>query len=281
MSSISSSIAAIVQNLKAQNADPKQDPAKAIKRLHLSGKAGKPYTDIIHFSTSDIDIVAKTLDDERENLEQSSTHAAEASQALTEIEDVLKQAKELVESNLNGSGTSRRKSNQRQLDKLLGQIDQIVAGASQSAPDLFAGSTTLKAGDDTVDVQRVSRESLGRLVLNGHAVSVADIQTRGALDTAKRRSVAEGAKKSIAEATETVQALREKLDAFREKSVRPRLGDLANAVAGLYTDVSLGDSDQALEVAHELRDLTLASTTAALAVGAETWDRQRIIDLLT
>jgi flagellin-like hook-associated protein FlgL len=281
VSSISSNIAAIVQNLKAQNADPKQDPAKALKRLHLAGKAGKPYTDILHFSTSDIDVVARKLDDERESLEQSSTQAGEASAALTKIEDVLKQAKELVESNVNGSGRSRRKSNQRQIDDLLGQIDDIVAEASESAPELFAGSTTLKAGDDAVDVERISRQALGRLVLNGHAVSLADIQTHGALDSAKRRSMAEGAKKSIAEATETVQTLRDKLDTFREKSVRPRLGDLANAVAGLYTDVSLGDSDQALEVAHELRDLTLDSSTAALAVGAETWDRQRIIDLLT
>ena len=85
----------------------------------------------------------------------------------------------------------------------------------------------------------------------------------------------------VKEATATVKSLREQLVTFTEKSIRPRISDVANAVAGLFSDAAIGNSDTALKTAQELRDLTLASSTAALAVGAEGWDRQRVLDLLT
>ena len=93
--------------------------------------------------------------------------------------------------------------------------------------------------------------------------------------------LAEHDNKSLKDATQTVKALRERLLTFAEKSLRPRLGDLANAAAGLFSDAAVGSSEAALETAKELRDVTLATSTAALAVGAEGWDRERILDLLT
>ena len=267
--------------MKRRDADPAQDPAKALRRLGLAGKAHSPYVDVLHFGASDLGIVTRSLDDERERLEQASTHAGEASAALTKIEEILTEASELVTANTKGAGRGRRKSNQRKVDALLRQVDQISAEASETSPELFAGTTTLTAGDASVDVDAVSRESLGKLVLNGRVVSLADVASRGALDSSKRRRMAEGASKSLKDATATVKSLRERLLTFTEKSIRPRLGDVANAAAGLFSDAALGSSESALETAKDLRELTLASSTAALAVGAEGWDRQRILDLLT
>jgi hypothetical protein len=281
LSSVSSSIASIVDSLKARNADPAQDPAKALRRLRLDGKAREPYVDVIHFGASDLRIVARKLDEEREHLEQTSARASEAAAALTKVEEILTEASDLVTANANGAGRGRRKSNQRKVDELLGQLDQVVADASETAPGLFAGSTTLTAGDTSVEITEVSREALGKLVLNGRVLSLADIVTRGGLDSSKRRTMAEGARKALKEATQTVKSLREQLVTFTEKSVRPRISDVANAVAGLFSDAAIGNSDAALKTAKELRDLTLASSTAALAVGAEGWDRERVLDLLT
>ena len=139
----------------------------------------------------------------------------------------------------------------------------------------------LKAGDASVDVDEVSREALGRLVLNGKAMSLADVVRRGGLDSSRHRTAAEGARKSITAAVEAVKALRERIGTFQEKGLRPRIGDVANALAGLFNDASLGNTEQAIEVARDLRDMTLASSTAALAVGAEGWDRERVLELLT
>ncbi len=283
MSSISSNLANILEGLKARNADASQDPAKALKRLKLAGKAHQPYVDVVHFGATDLGVVTRTLDDEREHLEQASARTKVAGEALTKIEELLTKAKALVDSNVRGSSPSRRRANQRQIDALMTQIDTAVEEADEKAPDLFTGSTTLTAGDESVDVDEISRQALGKLVLNGKVLSLRDIATRGGLDSARRRSGAEGARRSITQAAETVTELREKLQTFQSKSVRPRLGDVANALAGLFEKRSedLGSSDAALKVASELRASALASSTAALAVGADGWDRERIIELLT
>jgi hypothetical protein len=283
LSSISSNLANILEGLKAQNADAKADPAKALKRLKLDGKAGQPYVDVVHFGATDLGVVTRKLDDEREGLEQASARTKLGADTLTTIEGLLTEAKDLVESNVKGSSPGKRKANQRKIDALMTQIDTAVKDANETLPDLFTGSTNLKAGDAAVKVDEISRESLGKLVLNGKVMSLRDVVTRGGLDTARRRGSAEGARRSITEATQTVTELREKLQSFQSESVRPRLGDIANALAGLFEKRSedLGSSDAALKVAGELRESTLASSTAAFAVGADGWDRDRIVELLT
>lgn len=253
-----------------------------MRRLGLPGKARAPYTDVVRLGASDLAVVARTLDDERERLEAAGTRVAEANAALTRIEEILKEASDLVASNAKGAGGARRKSNQRKVDELMEELDTVAQEASAGAPDLFAGRTTLVAGDASEQVEEVSREALGRLVLNGKVMSLADVVRRGGLDSSKNRTAAQGARKSLADATATVTALKERLLTFNEDRIRPRLGDVANALAGIFTDASgLGSSDAAIQTARELRDITLASSTAAVAVGAEGWDRERVLDLLT
>jgi flagellin-like hook-associated protein FlgL len=282
LSSISANLASVIEAIKARNADPAEDPAKALRRLGLPGKAGSPYTDVVRLGASDLAVVARTLDDEHDRLQAAGSRVAEADAALTRIEEILKEASDLVESNARGAGSGRRKANQRKVDGLLDELDAVARDASKDDPDLFSGRTTLKAGDASVDVDAVSREALGRLVLNGKVMSLADVVRRGGLDSSKNRTAAEGARKSLADATATVTSLKERLLAFNEDSLRPRVGDLANALAGIFTDASgLGSSEAAVQTARELRDITLASTTTALAVGAEGWDRERVLDLLT
>jgi flagellin-like hook-associated protein FlgL len=282
LSTIASNLANVLKSLNAPAPDPSQDPAKALRRLGLPGKAHQPYVDVVHFSASDLDVVAHQLDDERQKLADTSTQVADARTALGQISDLISQAKDLVTTNANGTGAGTKKSNQKKVDVLLAQIDDIAANASEINPELFGGDTTLHAGQASVDVDEVSRESLGKLVLNGRSLSLKDITRRGALDTTRSHQAAEGAKRSLTAAADQVEGLLKRVEQFLGDDLRPRLGDVANAVAGLFSSAdSLGSSDEALQTAADLRDITLSTSTAALAVGADGWDRDRILDLLT
>jgi hypothetical protein len=281
LSTIASNLANVLKSLNAKDPDPSQDPAKALRRLGLPGKAHQSYVDVVHFGASDLDVVAHQLDDERQKLADTSTQVGDARTALGQISDLISQAKDLVTTNANGTGAGTKKSNQKKVDALLTQIDDIVKNASEINPDLFSGQTTLKAGQTSVDVDEVSRDSLGKLVLNGRSVSLKDISRHGALDTTRSHQAAEGAKRSLTAAADQVDGLLKRVETFLGDDLRPRLGDVANVMAGLYTTSSnLGTSDDALKTAQDLRDITLSTSTAALAVGADGWDRDRILSLL-
>ena len=282
MSTIASNLANVLKSLNTPPPDPAQDPAKALRRLGLPGKAHQPYVDVVHFGASDLDVVAHQLDDERQKLEDTSVQVRDARTALGQISDLISQAKDLVTVNANGTGAGTKKSNQKKVDALLAQIDDITADASELNPDLFGGNTTLHAGQKSVDVDAVSRGALGKLVLNGRALSLKDITRHGALDTTRSHQAAEGAKRSLTAAADQVDGLLKRVETFLGDDLRPRLGDVANAMAGLYSTAdNLGTSDEALQTATDLRDITLATSTAALAVGADGWDRDRILSLLT
>ena len=282
MSTISSNLSAVIASLNAKQADPSQDPAAALRRLHLPGKAHEPYVDVVHFGASDLTVVARTLDDEREKLQSVANRVDEASAALTRVEEILNEAGDLVSANSKGAGRSQRKKNQKQVDALMAELKEVTSNASKSKPDLFGGSATLSAGGISVSVGEISLESLGRSLINGRVVSLDDVKTKGGLDSAKRRSMADGARKAMLDAKQVVTALREKIEAFDKETLRPRVGDVANALAGLYSDASgLGTSEVAVQTAKELRQITLASSTAAVAVGADGWDRERVFELLS
>jgi hypothetical protein len=282
LSSITSNLAAVIASLNAEKADPAQDPAAALRRLRLPGKAREPYVDVVHFGASDLTVVARTLDDEREKLQAVVARVDEAMAALTRVEEILTEAGELVTANSKGAGRGQRKTNQKKVDVLLAELNEVTSKASKTKPELFGGSAALSAGGVSISLEEISGESLGRSLMNGRVVSLDDIKTRGGLDSAKRRSMAEGARKSLTAAKQTVAELREKMQKFESETIRPRVGDVANALAGLFSDASgLGTSDVAIKTAKELREITLASSTAAIAVGAEGWDRERVLDLLT
>jgi flagellin-like hook-associated protein FlgL len=282
LSTIASNLANVLSSLNAKEPDPSQDPAKALRRLGLPGKAHRPYVDVVHFGASDLGTVVRQIDDERQKLEDTSMQVRDARTALGEIGELISQAKDLVTTNANGTGRGTKKANQKKVDALLTQIDDMAKNASEANPDLFSGRTTLHAGQASVEVDEVSRDGLGKLVLNGRSLSLKDVVRRGALDTTRSHQSAQGAKRSLIAAADQVEGLLKRVETFLSDDLRPRLGDLANASAGLFTSADgLGSSDQALKTAAELRDATLASSTAALAVGADGWDRDRILELLS
>jgi hypothetical protein len=262
-------------------ADPTKDPTSALRRLGLTGRAGGEYEDVLKLDVDGVRAAARTIDAERERLESAYTHGREAVEALTKIEELLAEVSDLATANAKGLARGARKANQKQIDALLAEVDKTAADASATALALFDGSTSLSAAELSLRIPEVSRGGLGRVVANGQLMSLRDVATRGALDTARGGATrAAGARRAIASATEAVRELRAEIESFQLDTLRPRLGDVATVMAGLYDSASLGSGDAALETAREIRRIMLAGVTSATAVGAEGWDRERVLELL-
>ena len=265
----------------AAKPDPTKDPASALRRLRLGGRAGSTYEDVLKLDVDGVRSAARTIDAERVQLEQTYSHGGEAVAALEKIEALLAEAAQLASANAKGLSRGERKANQKKIDALLQEVDTTAAEASPTARTLFDGSTRLASAEVSVEIPDVSRAGLGRVVSNGRLVSLRDVATRGFLDTSKRGATrAAGVRAAFKSATQTVRGLRERIGTFQEETLRPRIGDIATVMAGLYDSASLGSGDAALTTARELRTIMLSGVTVAAAVGAEGWDRDRVVELL-
>ncbi|CAA9415637.1 MAG: hypothetical protein AVDCRST_MAG64-2575 [uncultured Phycisphaerae bacterium] len=261
--------------------DPTKDPAGALRRLGLTGRAGNAYDDVLELDADGVRSAARTIDAERERLELAYNHGREATAALAKIEELLAEASELAAANGKGLSRGARKGNQKKIDALLAEVDATAAGASATAPRLLDGSTTLAAAEVSLHIPDVSREGLGRVIFNGQLTSLKDVATRGALDTSRRGATRQaGVRAALTSATETVRELRTRIATFQDDALRPRLGDVATVMAGLFDSARLGSGDAAIATARELRAIMLSGVTAATAVGAEGWDRERVLELL-
>ena len=261
--------------------DPTADPAGALRRLALPGRAAMPYADVLKLDVDGVRSAARTIDAERDRLEQAYNHAGAADAALEKIDGLLAEAAKLAAANAKGGSRGERKANQKKIDGLLADVDRAAAEASPTARGLLDGSTTLAAAEVSIRLPDVSRAGLGRVVRNGQLLTLKDVASRGPLDTSRRGAIRAAAVRSaFKSATDTVQELRSKLQAFQQDALRPRLGDIATVMAGLYDSASLGSGEEALVTAREVRQIMLAGVTIATAVGAEGWDRERVLELL-
>ena len=265
--------------------DDPESPQAALRRLRLKGEAGEPYADVVRLGSDDLRTAVRGIDAERERLDQAFLGSERGLTALKAIgaalDDIGKLAGETARA---GLGKSQRRTNQSKIDQRLAEIDAAITDDPETET-LFAGDTTLTAGTQSLKVDRVSLGALGRLVSNGRALSLKDLASGEYLDTSERRaSRAAAAKRSIDEAAETVRSLEERLTAFARDEVVPRIGDVATVMEGLLGSVGggqLGSSDTALGVARDVRALLIESGTAAVIAGADGWDRERLLELLS
>ncbi len=262
-----------------------EDPAASLRRLDLSGRAGGAWADVIQLDATGLATAARTIDAERDVLQRSHEAGQAALGALALIDEKLAEATDLAAANAK-AGTSRdvRRANQRRIDALLDEVGNAAADAGTAGARVLDGSVTLVAGDDSLPIERVSLATLGRVSVNGRAASLKDVRTREPLDTARRRrSTNAAARRSLDEAGDTVKSLRARVETFLTESVRPRVADVAVAMEGLFENTAgrLTGTEDALIVARELRKKMLSSATAATIVGAEGWNRERLLGLLS
>lgn len=267
-------------------------PTEALRRLAFSGNAGKPWADVLALSGGDLAQVIRTIDGERQSLEHHYAGGTIADTTLTKIKEKLAEADTLVVAN-SKSGVTRygRRQNQHKLDKLVDEIETLAADAR--VPDgggkLFTGSVTLVAGamanSTSLRIPKISLESLGRGNVRGQTISLKDLVSRGLLDTSKdKNAVIDDARRAIKSATETANEIIEQVRTFQRDTLAPRLGDVATAMEGLYRSdatTTLTTAESAQKTAADLRQIMLDSATLATAVGADGWDRERTLALVS
>lgn len=287
MTRISASLSSPQLSASRTSAQP-ATPADALRRLNLRGEAGRPWQDVVQLDAPGVAAVARSLDDEREALEKAYAGGTQANEALQRIDELLTEARDIAAAaGKRGVGRRARRDSQKQLDSLLNEIETTADDGRLDGVKLLDGRAVLIAvihssSKPSLALPRVVPATLGRLTLDGRSVSLADLRRRQALDLTDARDTALGAgRRSLELAKESVEQLRGEIAAFQRETLRPRLGDVATAMEGLFTSTSLGSSDNAMLAARELRQMMVASATIATGVAADGWDRERALALLT
>jgi len=264
-------------------ADPLESPPDALRRLKLPGPAGRNYDDVLDLDATDLRVVVRRLDSERETVQASYESSSRATTALKSVEELLARVNTLYSANAS-AGTSTRRENQRELDGILDDVQKAISDADSTNDALFDGTTELPGGRESLKIDRVSLDTLGQVFTRGRKFSLEDLARGGRLDLSRRGSrTARTGGRVIDQAIEDVKLLREKLEAFQVEKLRPRLGDVATALEGLYEDRSGGltTTESALATARDIRTTLLTSATLALTVGAEGWDSDRLVALVS
>ncbi len=261
-------------------------PDEAMRRLALPGQRARTFVDLVQLSGSALQSAVREIDTEGQKLEAAHLNGAAALEALQKTGGKLTEIRDLQRGNAKGgSSPITRRDNQKKIDALLKEIDQALGQAGQDDTRVFDGQTKLSGAGQTLELPELSMEKLGRVAVNSQMRSIADLKSRAPLDTTRQRSSTEiGASRSIDSAIKTVADLSEKVRDFTVQTVRPRLGDVAEVLAGLYESLGVDKIrtfSEAQSTLRELRNLTLQTTAVASAVGADGWDQERVIELLS
>ncbi len=261
-------------------------PDAALRRLELPGTDRRGFVDLIQLSGTALQQAVREIDLEGQRMEAAHLRGVAAVEALKTAEEKLTEIRTLQQANArSGSAPLTRRDNQKKIDALLKEIHQTFAEAGTEHTRVFDGTVVLSARNQTIELPELSLDRLGRVAFNGRMRSLADLASRGAFDTTRRSTATTAAAtRSIDSALDAVSTLREKIETFTRDTVRPRLGDVAEVLAGLYETLGveqLATAAQAQTVLKDLRDLTLQTSAVAVAVGADNWDRQRVMDLLS
>ena len=290
MSQISTNLSAALKSLNASSSEKVTTPEEALRRLDLRGPAADvTWDDVVRLDATGVERIARAVDDERIALQDAYDGGGQAVTALTRIEELLTDAQTRAAANgKSGAGVRTRRENQSKIDAILKEIH--AAAADVKSPDgkpLLDGTGVLVAGKasrktESLKLEAVTLESLGRIVVDGRTASLADVARRKPLDTSSgQRSDVADARRALDSAKESVAALKEKIQAFQSEELRPRLGDVATAMEGIYTSTSLDSTEEAMATARELRTMMLQSASLATAIAADGWDRERTLSLLT
>lgn len=272
--------------IKAQPVSRYSAPDDALRRLDLPGQQPRRFMDLVHLGSTSLQQAIRSIDNEGQAMESAHLRSTAAIDALKTAQDKLDELSKLQQANSRrGSSRLDRRDNQKRIDVLLKEIDEAFASASTKTTQVFDGSVTLQVKNQSIELPPMSLESLGRVAVDGQMRSLADLASHKALDTTQQRSSRMvAAQRSLKAAQSTVVDLRKKLEAVSSENIRSRLGDVAEVFAGLYDvlgNQQITTMQQGRSTLSSLRDLTLQTSAVAVAVGADGWDRQRVIDLLS
>jgi len=198
-----------------------------------------------------------SLEAESRSLERTDYVASTADAALAGVSDLLNDANGLAVANANDAGLSdaEKQANQMQIDSILSSVDRIAGSTSFGGSKLLDGTATLSAANKSLPIDSVATDDIGDVNVDGHARTLADVRTGGAISAL---TDPEGAQQSIQSAIAQVSALRGKIGAFEKNTIGTRRASIDSAVVELKQAESIiADTDYASEVSQMVRSRLL------------------------
>ena len=191
------------------------------------------------------------IEAESRSLQRTSSVAASAEGALSEVSSMLNEANALVVANANTAGMSEaeRQANQLQIDSILASVDRIAGSASFNGQSLLDGSLALTAGETRLTLPSIATHNLGAVDVDGKTYTLADLASGGALNAVTGNL--EAAQQAIAAAQQQVTTVRGEIGAFQRHTVNAQLDNLAVTMQNVASANSMiRDTDFASETAN-------------------------------
>jgi len=208
--------------------------------------------------------VLAAIEAEGRALQRTDHVASTADAALGELSAMLRRAEALTVANANTAGMSPEEieANQMEIDSIVSTVNRLASQASFNGEPLFDGSTTLRAGDATLQLEQVSAASLGTTDIDGETFSLADVVSGGRLAASTGR--AGDAQAVIRAAISSVAEMRGRIGAFQKHAVASRTNNLQTTLENVHSaESAIGDTDFAEETARLSRARVM--TQAAIA----------------
>jgi len=215
------------------------------------------------------------LDAETAANQRASDQAGTADGALSQVSDLLTEAKSLVSANANTAGLSadEKSANQLEIDSILSTVDRLSTSTSFGGRKLLDGSATLSASGKSFAIESAAAANLGTTTVAGTTYTLANLKSGQALSTLGSNAATAGT--VIDQAISDVATQRATLGAFDQYTLQTRINSIATSRVQLLSAVSmLRDTDYALAAMQQSRSTLLQFSS--LATLTQTLSRRRV-----
>lgn len=183
--------------------------------------------------------------------------AGVAEGALGAASDLLQEANSLAvqAANTDGLSLEEKEALQSQMDSILSAVDRLGVNTKFNGDTLLDGTTTVSAGDESLDLPELSSTALGESDVDGIDRTASDLGSGGALNLVDGDLT--GAQKVIHAAIADVSAARGRIGAFQDNM---SFQLQARGIAIESTAAALGairDTDYAFQTAALNRAMVL------------------------
>ncbi len=202
------------------------------------------------------------LEAESRTLERVNSVSTVADGALTEVSNLLIEAKGLAVANASSTGVSdaERQANQMQIDSILTSVDRISNTTTFNGDRLLDGSASLTTSDATLDIDSVAVNDLGSSVISGQSLDLSDVASAGSLNTAT--GDVSKALQVIDAAISDVATQRGKIGSFQKDTISTSLNSINVAIENISAaNSSIRDTDFAAETTNLIRSQLLTKSS--------------------
>ncbi len=231
-------------------------------------------------TSSNLQMVLAQLDAETRAIHRVESIGRTADGALSEVRDLLVEAKGLAVASANEGGLSEgeRAANQLQMDSILSSVDRIGRTTTFGGRSLLDGTAEFSAAGAELSIGAVNTGSLGEAMVDGELRRLSDVKSGGALSTVGENGA--GAVEVIDAAIGDIAEQRAVIGSFEKQAGESLMNRIAVTIENVSAaNSSLVDTDFAQSTSGLIRLQLLELASLKLMLKADE-GAGRILDLL-